>query len=64
MVRLNRFYGDFPIRLFDGNNRIEYYRQVPFEERLAFKDVPNTFVYDEANKTLYLNGSINFAGTL
>src|SRR5712692_3706798 len=23
----NRFYGEYPIRLFDGNNRIEYYRQ-------------------------------------
>jgi hypothetical protein len=60
----NRFYGDYPIRLFDGSNRVEQYRQVPFEERLWYKDVPNTFVYDEANNTLYLNGTIAFAGTL
>lgn len=64
IARLNRFYGGFPIRLFDGNNRIERYRQVPIEERLYHKDVPNTFCYDEANKTLYLNGTVAFAGTL
>lgn len=63
----NRFYetDDSPaIRLFDGMNRIEYYRQVPFHTRLEYKDSPNTYVYDEANKTLYLNGTVNFAGTL
>lgn len=64
ITRFNRFYGDYPIRLFDGTNRLEYYRQVPFEERLVYYQVPNTFCYDEANKTLYLNGTVNLAGTL
>jgi hypothetical protein len=53
-----------PIKLFDGSNRIEEYRQRPWNERLAYKQEPNTFVYDEANKRLYLNGSVGFAGTL
>jgi hypothetical protein len=64
ITRFSRFYGDNPIRLFDGTNRIVEYRQVPFEERLSYKDAPNTFVYDEATKTLYLNGTLSFAGTL
>src|SRR3954453_19490290 len=53
--RLNRFYGDTPIKLFDGINRIQYFSQRPFDRRLEYKDAANTFVYDEANKTLYLN---------
>jgi hypothetical protein len=53
-----------PIKLFDGINRIEPYRQVPWDQRLYYKDVPNTFVFDEANKQLYLNGIVSFAGTL
>jgi hypothetical protein len=64
ITRFNRFYGEYPVRLFDGNNRIERFRQVPFEERLLHKDISNTFCYDEANKTLYLNGVITLAGTL
>ncbi len=63
----NRFYEtdqNAPIKLFDGNNRIEEYRQVPFEQRLAYKDSPNTFCYNEATQTLYLNGNISFGGTL
>ena len=63
----NRFYQDsdpYPIRLFDGNNKIEKYRLVPFNQRLEYKDVPNTACYDYANKILYLNGTVNFAGTL
>lgn len=60
----NRFYGEFPIKLFDGNNRIEYFRQVPFHKRLQYREATNTFVYDEASQKLYLNGSVNFAGTL
>lgn len=59
-----RFYGDFPIKLFDGNNIIEYYRQVPFSKRLEYKDTPGTFVFDIANKTIYFNGNINVSGTL
>jgi hypothetical protein len=62
--RFSRFYGDFPVRLFDGTNRIEKYRRVPMEERLLYKDVPNTFCYAEATQTLYLNGTVSFAGTL
>ncbi len=60
----SRFYGDFPIRLFDGNNLIEYYRQVPFDRRLTMKDFGNTFVYDANAKMLYLNGIVAFSGTL
>ena len=64
LTRFSHFYGDWPIILFDGNNRIEKYRQVPFEDRLYYKTVPNTFVYDEGSQTLYLNGVVAFAGTL
>jgi hypothetical protein len=64
ITNFDRFNGEFPIRLFDGANNIERFRQVPFEERLYFKDVPNTFVYDENGKTLYLNGPVSFGGTL
>ncbi len=60
----SRFYGELPIRLFDGNNLIEYYRQVPYDRRLEYKNVSNTFVFDENSKTLYLNGNVAFAGTL
>ena len=64
IARLNRFYGDTPIQLFDGSNRIQRFRQLPWHLRLAYKDAVNTFVYDEANKTLYLNGTVQFAGSL
>ena len=60
----SRFYGENVIRLFDGNNRIEYYRQVPLDRRLEFKNVSNTFCFDEASKLLYFNGVIPFSGTL
>ena len=60
----SQFYGELPIRIFDGNNTIEYYRQVPFDRRLEYKDVGNTFCYDAANKTVYLNGIVAFSGTL
>jgi hypothetical protein len=62
--RFNRFYGEKPIKLFDGTNRVSKFVQVPWDRRLEFKDQPNTFVYDEANQTLYLNGTVPFAGTL
>jgi hypothetical protein len=62
--RFNRFYGEEPIKLFDGNNGIQYFKQVPFDKRLQYRNAPGTFVYDEANKTLYLNGTLQFAGTL
>jgi hypothetical protein len=64
IARFNRFYGEDPIQLFDGNSRIQRFRQVPWNMRLQYKDTANTFVYDEANKTLYLNGTVSFSGTL
>lgn len=60
----SRFYGEFPVRLFDGNNQIQRYRQVPFDRRLEYKDVSNTFCFDENAKRIYLNGVVPFAGTL
>jgi hypothetical protein len=62
--RFNRFYGECPITLFDGANVQKSFRQVPWNQRLRYKDTPNTFVYDEANKVLYLAGTQQFAGTL
>ena len=59
----SRFYGEF-IKLFDGNNRIDYIRLVPFDRRLENKDNGGTACYDENSKTLYLNGTIAFSGTL
>lgn len=54
----------YSIVLYDSaTDRKEYYRQVPFSKRLEYKDVPNTFVYDRVNKTIYFN-SIPFSGTL
>ncbi len=52
------------IKLFDGNNRIEYYTLKPFDQRLEWKDVSHTAVYDASTKNLYLNGNVPFAGTL
>ena len=62
--RFDRFYGERPIKLFDGANGIQYFRQVPFDKRLEYRDAPETFVYYEAGKMLYLNGTVQFAGTL
>ena len=58
------FYGEFPIRLFDGSNRVEYYRQVPFDRQLEYKDVSNTFCYYDNTGNLYFNGVVPFSGTL
>lgn len=52
------------LKLFDGNNRIEYYRLKSFDQRIEYKDVSNTCVFDENTKTLYLNGTVPFNGTL
>lgn len=52
------------IKLFDGVSRIAEILLVPFDKRLEHKDVSNTAVYDAANKKLYINGTIPFAGTL
>jgi hypothetical protein len=60
----SRFYDDFPVILFDGNDRREYYRQVPFDRRLEYKDIGNTFCFDENAKLIYLNGNVPFSGTL
>lgn len=60
----SRFYGDCPIRIFDGVNCVERYRQVPWDQRLEYKDVNNTFVYDEANNRIYFNGTGAMAGTI
>jgi hypothetical protein len=64
VTRFNRFYGETPIKLFDAANGIQHFKQVPFDKRLEYRNSPGTFVYDEASKTLYLNGTIPFAGTL
>jgi hypothetical protein len=61
---LSTFYGEWPITLFDGGNRVERYRLVPFDRRLQYKDVSNSATFDENTKTLYLNGSVPFSGTL
>ena len=63
IMRFNRFYGDEPIKNFDGTNRIDYFREVPFNKRLFYKDATGTFVFKHGSMTLYLNGSVN-AGTL
>lgn len=60
----SRFYGEDPVILFDGTNRREYYRQVPWDRRLEYKDVGNTFCFDENSKNIYLNGVVPFSGTL
>jgi hypothetical protein len=63
IARLSRFYGDTPVKNFDGGNGTDYYRQVPLHKRLQFKEAPYTFVFADATKTLYLNGTVR-AGTL
>lgn len=60
----SRFYEDRPLRLFDGTNRIQDYYLRPMEQRLDYKDVSGTACYDANTKTLYLNGTPSFAGTL
>lgn len=63
----SRFYTsdtDYAIRIFDGDNRIAWYRLIPFDRRLEFKNVTNTCTYDENTKTLYINGTVAFNGTL
>jgi hypothetical protein len=55
---------NYPIEVFDGNNRVEKYRLVPWEDRLQYRDSNNTFVYDEANNVIYFNGTGSFSGTI
>jgi hypothetical protein len=64
ITNFSRFYGEFPVRLFDGDNRVEHYKQVPWERRLDYKDIGNTFVYDASSNQIYLNGLVPFAGTI
>lgn len=64
IARFSQFVGSRPVRLFDGSQRITRYRQVPFADRLEHLSSPQTFVYDPSTKSLYLNGTVQFAGTL
>ena len=52
------------IKLFDGNNRVDYITLKSFDQRLEYKDVSGTAVYDANSKQLYINGTVAFAGTL
>jgi hypothetical protein len=52
------------IKLFDGNNRVDYITLKSFDQRLEYKDVSGTAVYDANSKQLYINGNVAFAGTL
>lgn len=60
----SRFYGEEPITLFDGDNIRDYFRQVPFDRRLEYKDASGTFCFDENAKIMYINGSVSVGGTL
>lgn len=63
----SRFYTtdtDFAIKIFDGTEVRAWYRIVPFDRRLEYKNVSNTACYDENAKILYLNGTVAVSGTL
>lgn len=63
----SRFYANqdgIVLKLFDGNDRVEYYYLKTFDQQLEYKDVSNTCVYNENTKMLYLNGTVPFNGTL
>jgi hypothetical protein len=62
--RMNVNQDGIAVKLFDGNDQIEYYRLKPFDQRLEWKNVSYTCVYDENAKMLYLNGNVPFLGTL
>lgn len=66
IANFSRFYDSDvpPIKLFDGVQTFVEYTQRPWNQRLRHIVDTNTFVYDEANKKLYLNGQVPFAGTL
>jgi hypothetical protein len=63
ITRFSRFYGDDPVKNFDGNNHIDYYRQIPWHKRLQYREAAFTFAFNEGAKALYLNGTVN-PGTL
>lgn len=52
------------LRLFDNANAIHYIYLKTFDQRLEYKDVSGTCVFDENTKTLYLNGTLPYSGTL
>ena len=52
------------IKLFDGDNRVDYITLKSYDQRLEYKDVSGTAVYDANSKQLYINGRVAFAGTL
>lgn len=63
----SRFYANqdgVVLKLFDGGSRVDYIRLKAFDQRLEYKDVSGTCVYDAATKQLYINGIVAFAGTL
>lgn len=64
IARINRFYGDYPVKLFDGTNSIERYRRVPTDQRLEYRESSDTFVYNDNAQQLYLNGTSAIGGTL
>lgn len=60
-----RIHPDSLIRLYNSSsNTLQYYRQVPIEQRLEYKDDNSTYVYDANAGVLYFNGTPPFAGTL
>ena len=63
IARFNRFYGDEPIKNFDGNNRVDHYSLKPLNKRPQFREAAYTAVFNESTRQLYLNGTVN-AGTL
>ncbi len=52
------------VKLFDGNERIQYYTLKTYDQRLEYKNAGDTCVYNENTKQLYLNGLVPFSGTL
>jgi hypothetical protein len=52
IARFSRFYGEEPVKNFDGNHRIDYYRQLSMQKRLQYKEAPFTFVFNDATKAL------------
>lgn len=60
----SKYYGDYPIRIFDGSEVKDYIRQIPWESRLENKNVSGTFVYDANGKRIFINGTVANSGTL
>lgn len=52
------------VKLFDGNERIQYYILKTYDQRLEYKNASDTCVFNENTKQLYLNGLVPFNGTL